>query len=276
MTPIGVLPRAHQPTPIQTLMNRAFRTAALSIVLATLTGSSYSQGAVDIGLYQNNGVLEVKVRPEADFSGIFSSLVFTIRWDAGSTADLGPIAQEGAAGQMISIQRSGTVREDGPFRYAVYAGFGMDAMSNNGISWEAGHEYTVATIPVTGKGEFELVNDAYTAERTNNANFYSALGGSDRTGIIYKGLAASEEDGSVLIQPNPSNGRFVFGFTNDAKGDVTVDVMNSLGQSVFNETVRDLEGSYRKEMDLTTQGAGAYYLKIKRGSNTSTHKIVVR
>ncbi len=257
-------------------MNRALRTTVLSFVLATLTGTSFSQGAVDIGLYQNNGVLEVKVRPEADFSGIFSSLVFTIRWDASSTADLGAVGQEGTAAQMISIQRSGAVREEGPFRYAVYAGFGMNPMSSNGVSWQAGHEYTVATIPVTGKGEFELVNDAYTAERTNNANFYTALGGSDRTGIIYKGLAASEEDGSILIQPNPSNGRFVVGFTNDSKGDVTVEVVNSLGQSVFNETVRDMEGSYRKEMDLTTQGSGAYYLKIKRGANTSTHKIVVR
>ncbi len=257
-------------------MNRAFRNTTTALALALLSTTGFSQSAVDIGLYQNNGVLEVKVRPEADFSGIFSSLVFTIRWDASSTADLGAVAQEGTAGHMISIDRSGPVREDGPFKYAVYAGFGMSAMSSHGVSWQAGQEYTIATIPVTGKGEFELVNDAYTGERSNNANFYSALGGADRTGIIYKGLAASEEDGSVLIQPNPSNGRFLVGFTNETKGDVTVDVVNSLGQSVFNETVRDMEGAYRKEMDLTTQGAGAYYLKVKRGANTSTHKIIVR
>jgi len=257
-------------------MNRAFRNTTIALGLAALSSTGFSQSAVDIGLYQNNGVLEVKVRPEADFSGIFSSLVFTIRWEASSTADLGAVGQDGPAGQMISVDRSGGVREEGPFKYAVYAGFGMNPMSSNGVSWQAGHEYTIATIPVTGKGEFELVNDAYTGERANNANFYSALGGSDRTGIIYKGLAAAEEDGSILIQPNPSNGRFIVGFTNETKGDVTVDMVNSLGQSVFNETVRDMEGSFRKEMDLTTQGAGAYYLKIKRGANTTTHKIIVR
>ena len=51
--------------------------------------NSSAQNAVDIGLYQNNGVLEVKVRPESDFSGIFSSVVFTVRWDANSGATLG-------------------------------------------------------------------------------------------------------------------------------------------------------------------------------------------
>ena len=257
-------------------MNRSLRTTAFFLAFTALAGASSAQNAVDIGLFQNNGVLEVKVRPEADFSGIFSSLVFTIRWDANSTANLGEVVQEGASAQYIGISPSGNVREEGSFRYAVFAGFGMSPMSAHGVAWQAGQEYTVATIPVTGQGEFELVNDAYTRDANNNADFYSALGGADRTGIIYKGLAPAQEDGSVTIQPNPSNGRFMVGFSNEVKGDVTVDVVNSLGQSVFTETVRDLEGAYKKEMDLTSMGAGAYYLKIKRGENVSTHKIVYR
>lgn len=257
-------------------MYRTLRLTAMSALLAATASISMAQNGVDIGLFQNNGVLEVKVRPEADFSGIFSSLVFTIRWDANSSANLGVSNQEGAPAEYITLNRSGNVREEGGFRYAVYAGFGMTPMNSVGAEWRAGQEYTIATIPVQGKGEFELVNDAYTAERSNNANYYVALGGTDRTGIIYKGLASSEEDGSVLIQPNPSNGRFTFSFTNETKGDVIVEMVNSIGQSVMNETVRELEGAYRKEMDITQHGAGAYYLKIKRNGNTSTHKVVIR
>jgi hypothetical protein len=257
-------------------MQRVVRTALLSVCLTLVASYSVAQNGVDIGLYQNNGVLEVKVRPETDFAGIFSSVVFTIRWDANSGASLSTSEQEGASAEYIALARSGTIREEGGFRYAVYAGFGMTPMSNHGVNWQAGKEYTIATIPVQGKGEFELVNDAYTAERSNNANFYASLGGTDRTGIIYKGLAAAEEDGSVLIQPNPNNGRFVLSFTNEPKGDVTVEMVNSIGQTVFNETVRDLQGAYKKEMDLTNQSAGAYYVKIKRGGNVSTHKVIYR
>ena len=254
-------------------MNRSIRTTALTLLLACTAGLSSAQNAVDIGLYQNNGVLEVKVRPESDFSGIFSSVVFTVRWDANSGATLGESTQDDAAASYIGVQRSGNIREEGGFRYAVYAGFGMNPMST---AWQAGQEYTIARIPVTGQGEFELVNDAYTAERRNNANFYAACGGTDRTGIIYKGLAPASEDGSVLIQPNPNNGRFTLSFANTEKGDVTVEIINSIGQAVYNETVRDLEGTYKKEMDLSTMGAGAYYVKLKRNGNTTSHKVIYR
>ena len=257
-------------------MKRTFRTSLLATALLTLSGAAMAQSNVDIGLFQNNGVLEVKVRPEADFSGIFSSLVFTIRWDANSGGSLGPIGQEEGTAAYMGVAKSGNVREAGAFRYMVYAGFGMSPMSAQGVNWLAGEEYTIATIPVTGQGEFELVNDAYTADRNNNANFYVSCGGADRTGVIYKGLAASAEDGSVLIQPNPNNGRFMLSFSNEVKGDVTVEIVNSIGQSVYNETVRELEGTYKNELDLTTQSAGVYYVKIKRGGNTSTHKVVYR
>lgn len=257
-------------------MNRLIRSSVLSITLAGAAGFASAQNAVDIGLYQNNGVLEVKVRPESDFSGIFSSLVFTVRWDANSNAGLGESTQDEDVASYMGLERSGNIREEGGFRYAVYAGFGMAPLSSRGTSWQAGREYVIARIPVTGQGEFELVNDAYTSDRQNNANFYAACGGTDRTGIIYKGLAPASEDGSVLIQPNPSNGRFTLSFVNDAKGDVTVEVINSIGQAVFNETVRDLEGSYKREMDLTTMGAGAYYVKLKRNGTTTSHKVIVR
>lgn len=257
-------------------MNRSIRTAVLAIAFSASGGFVNAQNPVDIGLYQTNGMLEVKVRPGADQSGIFSSLVFTIRWDANSSASLGESVQDDDVASYMGVQRSGNIREEGGFRYAVYAGFGMATMSSRGASWQAGREYTIVRIPVTGQGEFELVNDAYTSDRTNNANFYAAIGGTDHTGIIYKGLAPVSEDGSVLIQPNPNNGRFTLSFMNDGKGDVTVEVINSIGQSVFNETVRDLEGSYKREMDLTAMGAGAYYVKLKRNGNTTSHKVVFR
>lgn len=257
-------------------MNRMFRNTALSFLFTALVGSTFAQSGVDIGLYQNDGVLEVKVRPEADFNGIFSSLVFSIRWDANSGASLGEVAQEGVEAQYMGVSRSGNVRDAGGFKYMVFAGFGMSAMSNHGVNWRAGEEYTIATIPVVGSAEFELMNDAYTGEVSNNADFYAALGGTDRTGIIYKGLASAEEDGTVLIQPNPNNGQFIFSFNNDTKSDVVVELVNNIGQAVFNDTVRDLEGTYKKEMDLTSHSAGVYYLKIKRGAKSTTHKIVYR
>jgi hypothetical protein len=257
-------------------MKLNFNTLFLAAAMLFTSVAATAQDQVDVGLYRNGDKLEVRVRPSSNFSGIFSSLVFTIRWDRSSGATLGAVQQEGAPALYLPIAKSGAVRESGSQNYQVYAGFGVTPMDALETSWAAGNEYVIATIPVSGKGEFELLNDTWTNEAANNANYFVSLGGADRTGIIYKGLATAEEDGSVSIQPNPNNGHFIFSFSSAKPMDVTVEIMNALGQSVFNETLREFEGTYRKEMDLTSMSNGVYYLKIKRGGETSTHKIVYR
>lgn len=235
-----------------------------------------AQNQVDIGLFRSGDKLELRVKPNSDFSGIFSSLVFTIRWDGSSGAGLGQIRQEGPPALYMPIVKSGAVHEHGNLNYQVYAGFGISPLESFDVAWQAGKEVVLATIPVTGKGEFELVNDAWTGEASHNADYYVSLGGRDETGVIYKGLATAEEDGSVTILPNPNNGQFVFFFTVSTPTDITVEIVNALGQSVFNETLRGFEGNYRKEMDLTSMSNGVYYLKLKRNGESSTHKIVYR
>ncbi|HEX2616253.1 MAG TPA: T9SS type A sorting domain-containing protein, partial [Flavobacteriales bacterium] len=244
--------------------------ASLSIALATM-----AQGQVDIGLFHNdNGQLEVKVRPSSDFDGIFSSLVFALRWDKGTDIVLGDVAPP-AASPYINTMRSGAQREDGTFAYQVFAGFGYQPMQGLGMHWEAGHEYTILTIPVSGRGAVELVNDAWTREETSNADFYAALGGADHTGHIYKSVAATTDlGGTVLIQPNPNEGRFMFSFVSDSPSDIRVEMLNTLGQSVLQEQLRGFEGSFRKDMDLTSMSDGIYYLRITRGETTSVHKII--
>ncbi|MFN3875503.1 MAG: T9SS type A sorting domain-containing protein, partial [Flavobacteriales bacterium] len=240
----------------------------LNVFAAMLIGTAAvplaAQSTVDIGLFRNGDKLEVRLRPGQDFDGIASSVVFTIRWDRNSGASLGAFSQPAPAAQFLPLMKSGGVREQGAFNYQVYAGFGLTPLRELDAAWRANQEVVIATIPVVGKGEFELVNDAYTAEAQVNANYYISLGGRDVTGVIYKGLATAEEDGSLTILPNPNNGQFTFYFSVATPTDIVVDVVNSLGQSVFSETVRAFEGTYRKEMDLTSMSNGVYYVKVKR------------
>lgn len=252
------------------------RSALSTLLLAAVLPATMAQGTVDIGLFRNGDKLEVRLRPTQDFDGILSSIVFTVRWDRNTGAGLGAIRQEGAPAQYVPLAKAGGVRENGAFNYQVYAGFGMMPMSDLEASLKGGRETVIATIPVTGKGEFEIVNDSFTGETANNANYYISLGGRDLTGSIFKGLATAEEDGSVSVLPNPNNGQFTFSFSNAVPTDVTIELVNSLGQAVFNDNLRAFEGTYRKEMDLTSMSNGVYYLKIKRNGETSTHKVVYR
>src|SRR5690606_3950425 len=258
-------------------MKSIFLSAALTLGMGlSLLVPAAAQSNVDIGLYQNNNKLEVRVKPASDFDGIFSAVVFTIKWNATSGATLGEPEQEGAAQQYIPIMRSGNVHEHGPMNYQVFAGFGTTPVTTGGSAWTAGEEYVIATIPVSGKAEFELVNDAWTAEPAHNANYYVSLGGHDKTGVIYKSITTAEEDGNVVIQPNPNQGEFTFSFVNKTPMDINVEVVNGLGQAVFNDAIPAFEGNYRKEMDIRNMSNGIYYLKVKRGEFSSVHKIVYR
>lgn len=250
----------------------------LTAFALTGTLASFAQGQMDIGLFSPApGLLEVKVRPASDFDGVFSSLVFALRWDKNTDIDLALPQQDELMGRHIRTSRSGNVRENGTFEYQVFAGFGFDALQNTGVHWEAGKEYTLMTIPVTGKGTVELVNDEWTGATEVNADFYISLGGVDHTGTIYKSLAATTDlDGTVTIQPNPNEGRFTFSFTSAEASDIRIEVLNTLGQSVYTDQLRGFEGNYRKDMDLTPMSDGIYYLKITRADQTSVHKIVYR
>ena len=179
--------------------------------------------------------------------------------------------------QTMPISRSGNEKENGPYNYQIYAGFGFQTLASSGASWEAGKEYTILTIPVDGAAEFELLNDAWTGELENNGDFYVSLGGVDRTGVIYKSLASPVNlENSVSIQPNPNDGEFTFSFLVSEVSDVKVEVLNTLGQNILSDNLKGFEGTYRREMDLTAMSNGIYYLKISRQGESSVHKIVYR
>ena len=94
-----------------------------------------------------NNELEVRVRPDADFDGLFSSLVFTVRWDAPRARDLGNISQVMPARLHAHWQ----IREQmdaGSFRYQVFAVSGFTPLNSIDESWTAGTEYALMTIPV--------------------------------------------------------------------------------------------------------------------------------
>ncbi|MBP7513414.1 MAG: T9SS type A sorting domain-containing protein [Flavobacteriales bacterium] len=251
--------------------NYSLAIATAAVALFPTIGSA--QGNMDIGIFHNDGNLEVKVRPTSEFDGVFSSVVFTVRWDRASDLVLGNATTPDGA--PINTRRSGILHEDGMFNYLVFAGFGFDEMAASGLRWEAGQEYTILNIPVEGKGVVELVNDEWTGVPTNNADYYVSLGGHDKTGSIYKSMAATTDlEGTVMIKPNPNEGVFQFSFVSTDAVDLRVDVVNTLGQSSFTQTLRGFEGTYVKDMDLTHMSEGIYYLKITRGDKTSVHKIV--
>lgn len=258
-----------------------FRKPLILLMAALFCGLGLRPAAaqlrVDVGLYRVGSDLEVRLRPTEDFQEILSAVVFTLRWERTSDAYLSPVLQKNAPSIYIPIAQAGRVESTGSYNYQSYAGFGFDLLAATGEPWRAGQEYTVARIPVLGRGGFALVNDSWTAERENNGDFYVELNGRDHTGIIYKGMddvALSTSAASVM--PNPNLGQFTFQWEVDSTSDITVELFNALGQVVYTDSRNGFEGTYRRDMDVRGMGAGAYQLRVTRNGLAEHHKIIVQ
>lgn len=253
-----------------------------TLTLAALFwGAGLAQAAaqlrVDVGLYRVGSDLEVRLRPTEDFQEILSAVVFTLRWDRNTDAHLAPVMQKSAPAIYIPIAQAGDVVVSGNHYYQSYAGFGIDLLGTTGEPWRAGQEYTVARIPVLGRGGFALVNDDWTAERENNGDFFVELNGRDNTGIIYKGMDdAAWSAAAATVMPNPNLGQFTFQWEVDSESNITVELFNALGQVVYTDSRNGFEGTYRRDMDVRGMGAGAYQLRVTRNGLAETHKIIVQ
>src|SRR5882672_3618882 len=98
-------------------MIRFYSRSLTAATLALAMAPTFAQGTVDIGLHYNgHDALEVKVRPSSDFDGIFSSLVFALRWDKNSDITLGNAVSSGSSPYVLTT-KSGAKRENGMFAY---------------------------------------------------------------------------------------------------------------------------------------------------------------
>lgn len=94
------------------------------------------------------------------------------------------------------------------------------------------------------------------------------------------GKAGSETDGKLKIEkmsfyPNPSSGKFNLSFTLPNKGDAEVIIMNTEGKDVYKEKLSNFSGSYDKEIDISKNAKGIYFVKVEQGKSAQVKKIVL-
>jgi hypothetical protein len=84
------------------------------------------------------------------------------------------------------------------------------------------------------------------------------------------------EVADLKLAPNPSNGMFSVMFDLPARGDAELRVIDVNGRVIYQETMNDFQGSYRKEFDISGQSKGIYYMQITQNGKTFSRKIVTQ
>ena len=258
-------------------MNR-FRSLFVAGALM-ITAISNAEPTVDITVVDGgSGSLEVRFRPDGSFNGVFSSLVFTLRWNDASGATLGAPTQTLPVIQYIGTSASGGEVVSGGYRYQPFAGFGFMPLSSYGVNWTAGQEIVLMTIPVTGGSAlFEIVNDSWTAG--NNGDFYVSLNGAQHTGSIYttgNGFPTITGKAPVLtVIPNPTDGAAEVWLNLDQPGAADISVLNTAGQVVWKKHFEQA-ATLHERIALKEFGTGTYMVQVEAAGKVYNEQVVVR
>jgi len=96
-----------------------------------------------------------------------------------------------------------------------------------------------------------------------------------------KSAGIKEKNGELAIDdlvfsPNPSNGKFNLSFTLREKKKVTINIYDMKGHIVYSESLKDFQGTYNKEIDISDKGTGPFFLQIVQGIYDIIKKLIIQ
>jgi hypothetical protein len=89
------------------------------------------------------------------------------------------------------------------------------------------------------------------------------------------GVSEIELNAAISIGPNPVNDILNVRINLDTQESVSLEVLNSLGQKVFVQTLGTINGNSLTEVDVKPLDAGIYYVNAVTSNATSTTKVTV-
>lgn len=79
----------------------------------------------------------------------------------------------------------------------------------------------------------------------------------------------------LIASPNPNRGRFMLQFDVKGKDDLLIDLVNSLGQTVYKTAYPGFTGRFSQQINAGRLSAGLYVLKIQHNRKTFVKKLLV-
>lgn len=83
------------------------------------------------------------------------------------------------------------------------------------------------------------------------------------------------EMNEIKIFPNPHDGKFNLSFNLKAKGDAKVTIFNVEGKEIYLEKLPNFIGEYNKNIDISNNKKGVYFVKIEQGKHAQVKKVVL-
>ncbi len=80
---------------------------------------------------------------------------------------------------------------------------------------------------------------------------------------------------SFAVYPNPSNGKFMVEFNFLGSDNVTIRIMTTIGQRVYQRELGHVAGNQSEEIDLQNQPAGVYMIEVISNGQSSIKRMII-
>ncbi|MFC2138603.1 T9SS type A sorting domain-containing protein [Bacteroidota bacterium] len=87
--------------------------------------------------------------------------------------------------------------------------------------------------------------------------------------------SAYKENGTINIYPNPNSGIFNIAIDKQQTENIKLKIYNSIEQQVFQEDLKQIQGTYARQINLEKFPAGIYFLYIISPERTINKKIIL-
>tara|TARA_B110000261_G_scaffold162711_1_gene206946 strand:- start:123 stop:770 length:648 start_codon:yes stop_codon:yes gene_type:complete len=81
---------------------------------------------------------------------------------------------------------------------------------------------------------------------------------------------------NLFIYPNPSRYKFNISFSSDTKQDLKVRILNVVGEELINENLEQFIGEYTKQINLSNNAKGIYFLEIETNDGIINKKLILQ
>jgi hypothetical protein len=84
----------------------------------------------------------------------------------------------------------------------------------------------------------------------------------------------SEKSGTISIVPVGRQGMYQLSFNQSKRANVSINLVNVLGQRIYSEQLRIFSGNYQRPIDLSRQASGVYIVQVNQGNQKHGIKLL--
>ena len=163
-----------------------------------------------------------------------------------------------------------TVYPTPPFPTITQNGYTLTSSSATSYQWQ----FNSVDIPGATNQSYDVQQSGYYTVFIKDQNGCSS---SATVYMLIEGVGDIFSEANLSIYPNPSSGLITVELNKSIAGEVSIKVVNTLGQVVFSsvESLNNTSSNHKKEIDLTNVADGVYFIDIKMIDAFVRKKLVI-